>query len=52
MRSCFSKGKAEQIDLTLNYMAGSFATTADGRGGTLVTNAGQTEAPILAHPRT
>src|SRR5262249_52553630 len=35
-----------------NYMAGSFVTTADGRGGTLITNAGQTEAPILAHPRT
>ena len=42
---------AASIALLGNYMAGSFVTTADGHGGTLLTNTGQAE-PILAHPRT
>jgi hypothetical protein len=34
-----------------NYMAGSFVTAADGHGGTLVTEATQTEQqPLLTHP--
>jgi hypothetical protein len=32
-------------------MAGSFATAADGHGGTLVTEA-QTQQPLLTHPQT
>jgi hypothetical protein len=43
---------AATIALLGNYMAGSFAAAADGHGGTLVTNTGQTDSPILAHPRT
>jgi hypothetical protein len=33
-----------------NYMAGSFVTAADGHGGARITE-GQTEQPLLAHPR-
>jgi hypothetical protein len=43
---------AASIALLGNYMAGSFVAAADGHGGTLVANIGQTEAPpIFAHPR-
>ena len=41
---------AAAIALLGNYMAGSFVTAADGHGGTLVTEAQQTQ-PLLAHPR-
>jgi hypothetical protein len=34
-----------------NYMAGSFVTTADGHGGTLVTQAQAQQEPLLAHPQ-
>ena len=34
-----------------NYMAASFTAAADGHGGTLVANTGQTAEPaILVHP--
>jgi hypothetical protein len=43
---------AAAIALLGNYMAGSFVATADGHGGTLVTQAQQTEQqPLLTHPR-
>ena len=39
------------IALLGNYMAGSFVTTADGHGGTLLTQAPQTgQQPLLTHP--
>jgi hypothetical protein len=41
---------AASIALLGNYMAGSFATAADGHGGTLVTSTGVSE-PMLTHPR-
>jgi hypothetical protein len=41
---------AASIALLGNYMAGSFATVADGHGGTLVTSTGASE-PMLTHPR-
>jgi hypothetical protein len=34
------------IALLGNYMAGSFVTTADGHGGTLLTQAAQTAQPL------
>jgi hypothetical protein len=34
-----------------NYVAGSFALAGDGHGGTLVTEAQQTEGRLLARPR-
>jgi hypothetical protein len=43
---------AASIALLGNYMAGSFATAADGHGGTLLTEASQlAQAPLLAQPR-
>jgi hypothetical protein len=43
---------AAAIALLGNYMAGSFVTTADGHGGTLVTEASQTaQQPLLTQPR-
>ena len=43
---------AAAIALLGNYMAGSFPTTADGHGGTLVTEASQmAPPPLLTHPR-
>jgi hypothetical protein len=42
---------AASIALLGNYMAGSFVTTADGHGGTLVTEAQPQEQTLLAHPR-
>jgi hypothetical protein len=43
---------AAAIALLGNYMAGSFVTTADGHGGTLLTQAAQTgQQPLLTHPR-
>jgi hypothetical protein len=42
---------AASIALLGNYMAGSFAATADGHGGTLVGDAQQAEQQLLAHPR-
>jgi hypothetical protein len=34
-----------------NYMAGSFVTAADGHGGALLAQAGQTgQQPLLTHP--
>ena len=41
---------ATAIALLGNYMAGTFAATADGHGGTLVTEAQTGQAPLLAHP--
>jgi hypothetical protein len=40
---------AASVALLGNYMAGSFVTTADGHGGTLVSEA-QTGPPLLARP--
>jgi hypothetical protein len=40
---------AAAIALLGNYMAGSFATTAGGNGGALV-SAAQTQQPLLTHP--
>jgi hypothetical protein len=41
---------AAAITLLGNYMAGSFVTTADGHGGALLTQAGQTaQQPLLTH---
>jgi hypothetical protein len=37
---------AASIALLGNYMAGSFVTTADGHGGTLLTQAAQTAQPL------
>jgi len=37
---------AASIALVGNYMAGSFVTTADGDGGTLLTQAAQTAQPL------
>jgi hypothetical protein len=43
---------AASIALLGNYMAASFVAAADGHGGTLVANIGQSEEPpILANPR-
>jgi hypothetical protein len=43
---------AAAIALLGNYMAGSFVTAADGRGGTLISEAPQTEQqPLLARPQ-
>jgi len=43
---------AASIALLGNYIAGSFVATADGRAGTLVTEASQgTQQPLLTHPR-
>jgi hypothetical protein len=42
---------AASIALLGNYMAGSFVTTPDGHGGTLLTAAEQTQPPLLARPR-
>ena len=42
---------AAAITLLGNYMAGSFVATADGHGGALLTQAGQTgQQPLLTHP--
>ena len=42
---------AAAIALLGNYMAGSFVAATDGHGGTLVTEAPQTERqPLLTHP--
>ena len=42
---------AAAIALLGNYMAASFATAADGHGGTLVTESTQTvQPPLLTHP--
>jgi hypothetical protein len=42
---------AAAIALLGSYMAGSFVTTADGHGGTLLTQAAQTgQQPLLTHP--
>ena len=42
---------AASIALLGNYMAGSFVTTADGHGGTLITEASQVaQQPLLARP--
>ena len=40
---------AASIALLGNYMAGTFVTAADGRGGTLITEG--PAQPLLAHPR-
>ena len=43
---------AATIALLGNYMAGSFVTAADGRGGTLISEAPRTEQqPLLARPQ-
>jgi hypothetical protein len=44
---------AATVALLGSYMAGSFATTADGHGGTLITGALEQAGlqPLLAHPR-
>jgi hypothetical protein len=43
---------AAAIALLGNYMAGSFVTAADGRGGTLISEAPRTEQqPLLARPQ-
>ena len=43
---------AASVALLGNYMAGSFVTTADGHGGTLVSEASQTaQQPLLTQPR-
>jgi hypothetical protein len=39
------------IALLGNYMAGSFVITADGHGGTLLTEASQNAQMLLAQPR-
>jgi hypothetical protein len=41
---------AASIALLGNYMAGSFVTTADGRGGTLVMEGKLDPQPLLTHP--
>ena len=41
---------AASIALLGNYMAGSFVTTADGRGGTLVMEGQLDPQPLLTHP--
>jgi hypothetical protein len=42
---------AASIALFGNYMAGSFVTTADGHGGTLLTQAAKTgQQQLLTHP--
>jgi hypothetical protein len=46
---------AANIALLGNYMAGSFAVTADGHGGTLLTEASPLAAgqePLLTRPHT
>jgi hypothetical protein len=44
--------QAAAIALLGNYMAGSFVTTADGQGGTLLTQAAQTgQQLLLTHPK-
>jgi hypothetical protein len=44
---------AASVALLGNYMAGSFAATADGNGGTLITGAPEQAGlqPLLTHPR-
>jgi len=42
---------AASIVLLGNYMAGSFAVTADGHGGTLVTEGRPDQQPLLTHPQ-
>jgi hypothetical protein len=42
---------AASIALLGNYMAGSFVVTADGHGGTLLTEASQNAQQLLAQPR-
>jgi hypothetical protein len=43
---------AAAIALLGNYMAGSFITTADGQGGTLLTQAAQSgQQSLLTHPK-
>jgi len=41
---------AAAIALLGNYMAGTFAATADVHGGTLITEGPTGQAPLLAHP--
>ena len=41
---------AATIALLGNYMAGSFATSAEGHGGTLAMDASQAALPLLTHP--
>jgi hypothetical protein len=41
--------QAAAVALLGNYMVGSFVATADGHGGTLITEA-QTGQPLLTHP--
>ena len=42
---------AATLALLGNYMAGSFATTAGGQGGTLISGTPQTDQqPLLTHP--
>ena len=41
---------AASIALLGNYMAGSFVTTADGHGGTLLTAGQMGQQPLLTHP--
>jgi hypothetical protein len=43
---------AAAIVLLGNYMAGSFFTTADGHGGTLVTEAQPQQQTLLTRPPT
>jgi len=42
---------AAAIALLGNYMAGSFFTTADGHGGTLVTETQPQQQTLLTHPQ-
>ena len=42
---------AASIALLGNYMAGSFVATADGHGGTLITERQAHEQTLLGHPR-
>ena len=41
--------QAAAVALLGNYMVGSFVATADGHGGTLITEA-QTGQPLLTYP--
>jgi len=43
--------RTASIALLGNYMAASFATAADGHGGTLITEADQAAHTPLASPR-
>ena len=42
---------AASIALLGNYMAASFVTTADGHGGTLISEAQAQSQPLLTNPR-